>query len=79
MYWETVVLLLLSARAKVSQNITHTSDPLCRSEFSTSCGLLPSGDQPVAIQQLLNSLRSGNDYQTLLGVTGSGKLSPWQM
>lgn len=33
----------------------------------------PAGDQPQAIQELLNSLEAGNRYQTLLGVTGSGK------
>jgi excinuclease ABC subunit B len=33
----------------------------------------PAGDQPQAIDTLVRSLRSGNRYQTLLGVTGSGK------
>src|SRR5512145_1136416 len=33
----------------------------------------PSGDQPEAIAQLLEGLRGGQRYQTLLGVTGSGK------
>jgi excinuclease ABC subunit B len=33
----------------------------------------PAGDQPEAIAQLVESLRSGQRYQTLLGVTGSGK------
>ncbi len=33
----------------------------------------PAGDQPAAIAQLTDSIRSGNRYQTLLGVTGSGK------
>ena len=33
----------------------------------------PSGDQPEAIAQLQNNLRSGQKYQTLQGVTGSGK------
>ncbi|MBO5823154.1 MAG: DEAD/DEAH box helicase family protein, partial [Lentisphaeria bacterium] len=33
----------------------------------------PSGDQPGAIAQLQNNLRSGQKYQTLQGVTGSGK------
>ncbi|MGD1019805.1 MAG: excinuclease ABC subunit UvrB [Verrucomicrobiia bacterium] len=33
----------------------------------------PRGDQPQAIQALTDSLRAGNRYQTLLGVTGSGK------
>ncbi len=33
----------------------------------------PSGDQPEAIEQLVEGLRAGERYQTLLGVTGSGK------
>src|SRR5882672_6942311 len=33
----------------------------------------PSGDQPQAIQQLTDGLISGERFQTLLGVTGSGK------
>lgn len=35
--------------------------------------LPPSGDQPQAIAGLVESLRAGNRFQTLLGVTGSGK------
>ena len=37
------------------------------SEFS------PTGDQPNAIKQLSNGIKEGEKYQTLLGVTGSGK------
>ena len=33
----------------------------------------PTGDQPQAIRQLVDGLNSGQQYQTLLGVTGSGK------
>jgi len=33
----------------------------------------PSGDQPEAIRQLVHGLTHGEKYQTLLGVTGSGK------
>lgn len=33
----------------------------------------PSGDQPLAIQQLTEGIINGEKYQTLLGVTGSGK------
>lgn len=33
----------------------------------------PTGDQPQAIEQLVNGLDSGLDAQTLMGVTGSGK------
>lgn len=33
----------------------------------------PTGDQPQAIQELVEGFRNGNQFQTLLGVTGSGK------
>ncbi|MEY3060393.1 MAG: excinuclease subunit UvrB [Bacteroidota bacterium] len=33
----------------------------------------PAGDQPEAIRQLVEGLNEGEQYQTLLGVTGSGK------
>lgn len=33
----------------------------------------PSGDQPQAIQKLTEGLKNGRNFQTLLGVTGSGK------
>ena len=33
----------------------------------------PTGDQPEAIQQLSDGIHEGEPYQTLLGVTGSGK------
>ena len=33
----------------------------------------PSGDQPKAIEQLVEGIKNGDDAQTLLGITGSGK------
>ena len=33
----------------------------------------PTGDQPQAIEQLVKGFKEGNQFQTLLGVTGSGK------
>ncbi len=33
----------------------------------------PAGDQPQAIEKLVNGINQGMNYQTLLGVTGSGK------
>ena len=41
--------------------------------FSLSSPYSPTGDQPTAIQQLVDGLNSGRHEQTLLGVTGSGK------
>ena len=34
---------------------------------------MPTGDQPKAIEQLSNGIKEGKKFQTLLGVTGSGK------
>ncbi len=42
-------------------------------EFQLASDYSPQGDQPQAIAELVASLRAGNRYQTLLGVTGSGK------
>ena len=33
----------------------------------------PTGDQPEAIKKLVNGIENGEKFQTLLGVTGSGK------
>jgi len=42
-------------------------------EFRLQSDYQPQGDQPKAIAEILQSIRSGNRRQTLLGVTGSGK------
>jgi excinuclease ABC subunit B len=41
--------------------------------FKLASDYKPTGDQPQAIEQLVSSIDAGNRYQTLLGVTGSGK------
>ena len=41
--------------------------------FKIHSKYLPSGDQPKAIKQLTDGLIAGDDAQTLLGITGSGK------
>ncbi len=41
--------------------------------FKIHSKYLPSGDQPKAIKQLTEGLLAGDDAQTLLGITGSGK------
>lgn len=42
-------------------------------KFTLQSDFKPTGDQPVAIQQLVEGLEAKEHYQTLLGVTGSGK------
>ena len=41
--------------------------------FSLTSEFLPTGDQPQAIDQLVQGILRGDQAQTLLGVTGSGK------
>ncbi len=47
--------------------------PGARSEFHLRADFEPTGDQPQAIEQLVDGMNRGDRYQTLLGVTGSGK------
>src|SRR5436305_8497939 len=42
-------------------------------EFQLTTEYTPAGDQPQAIAGLTDGLRAGDRFQTLLGVTGSGK------
>lgn len=42
-------------------------------EFKLNAEFAPTGDQPEAIKALVEGFQSGNQCQTLLGVTGSGK------
>lgn len=42
-------------------------------KFNIQSEFKPTGDQPSAIKQLVQGIDSGERYQTLLGVTGSGK------
>ena len=43
------------------------------SRFKLVSEYKPTGDQPGAIEELVRGFREGNQFQTLLGVTGSGK------
>ena len=42
-------------------------------EFRLHSEYKPTGDQPQAIEELVKGFKEGNQFQTLLGVTGSGK------
>src|SRR5438552_1915279 len=42
-------------------------------EFKVESEFAPAGDQPLAIERLTEGVLRGDDYQTLLGVTGTGK------
>ncbi|MBN2730977.1 MAG: excinuclease ABC subunit UvrB [Balneolaceae bacterium] len=43
------------------------------SQFDLQSPWPPAGDQPNAIKELVEGIQSGDKYQTLLGITGSGK------
>jgi excinuclease ABC subunit B len=45
----------------------------CSMQFQIKSDFKPTGDQPDAIAQLVKGIERGEKYQTLLGVTGSGK------
>ena len=42
--------------------------------FKLKTDFTPTGDQPNAIQSLIKGIKSNEKHQTLLGVTGSGKI-----
>ena len=42
-------------------------------EFKLHSEYQPTGDQPQAIKELVDGFKAGNQFETLLGVTGSGK------
>ena len=42
-------------------------------DFQLVTSYTPRGDQPRAIDELMNGLAAGEKHQVLLGVTGSGK------
>ncbi|MBP0620312.1 excinuclease ABC subunit UvrB [Cupriavidus consociatus] len=62
-------------------NLAEAAPALDESKFVTFAGspfqlyqpFAPAGDQPEAIRQLVEGVEDGLSYQTLLGVTGSGK------
>ena len=46
---------------------------IMENKFQISSKYKPAGDQPKAIKELVEGVKSGEDTQTLLGITGSGK------
>ncbi len=56
-----------------SQQFAHKSSPKGGHIFKLQAPYKPTGDQPQAIEQLVKGFKEGNQFETLLGVTGSGK------
>ena len=59
-------ILYLGSRVLISPNFSMP-------EFQLVSPFQPSGDQPQAIQKLVDGIRAGEKVQNLMGVTGSGK------
>ncbi|MDE7432993.1 MAG: excinuclease ABC subunit UvrB, partial [Lachnospiraceae bacterium] len=53
--------------------LAHESNPQSGHAFKLHAPYKPTGDQPEAIAELVKGFKEGNQFQTLLGVTGSGK------
>jgi excinuclease ABC subunit B len=53
--------------------MTHQTSNFMKREFQLVSDYTPAGDQPQAIAKLVEGLSDGEAFQTLLGVTGSGK------
>jgi excinuclease ABC subunit B len=64
----TVVAEAADVQSAVGEFISFPDSP-----FQLFQPYLPAGDQPTAIQQLVDGINDGLTFQTLLGVTGSGK------
>ena len=62
-----------SQSADSSQLLAHKSSPKDGHAFKLQAPYKPTGDQPQAIAELVKGFKEGNQFQTLLGVTGSGK------
>lgn len=59
-------------RAKASKDL-NLAYRVRRMKFKIESDYKPTGDQPKAIEQLVSGINNNDQYQTLLGVTGSGK------
>src|SRR3989338_3826535 len=55
------------------QGLERLAESLNMNKFKLVSKFQPAGDQPQAIKKLIAGLKKGHDFQTLLGVTGSGK------
>src|SRR5690606_40946977 len=66
-----------SSRRRHTRFSRDWSSDVCSSDLMPQFELVsdfqPTGDQPRAIDELVDGLNAGNRYQTLLGATGTGK------
>jgi len=59
--------------AQAPSSLGAVTEPSAAVPFQLVSEFKPAGDQPAAIDALTRGLSAGNHYQTLLGITGSGK------
>ncbi|KAI4452209.1 UvrABC system protein B [Eubacterium plexicaudatum ASF492] len=62
-----------SQSADNSQLLAYKSSPKDGHAFKLQAPYKPTGDQSQAIAELVKGFKEGNQFRTLLGVTGSGK------
>lgn len=62
-----------AAEERRKQAESHEETAKDGSIFKLHSEYKPTGDQPEAIKALVDGFQEGNQFQTLLGVTGSGK------
>jgi excinuclease ABC subunit B len=62
-----------TSRARTNADRSAYIAPMASPRFEVRAPFEPAGDQPRAIRELTEGLTRGDRYQTLLGVTGSGK------
>jgi len=65
--FQPLLQIARSCTIYLTQYLSHMT------EFRLQTSYQPTGDQPKAIEQLTKAIKKGEKYQTLLGVTGSGK------
>src|SRR3954452_22002574 len=61
------------ARTRTNNTVAPSLYASCVQEFELVTDMAPAGDQPEAIAGLVSGLAEGEKFQTLLGITGSGK------
>lgn len=70
---KTRYVWLLKLPVETSDQSWYDKLLMGKSEFTIHSAFQPRGDQPAAIEKLTSGVVHGRRYQTLLGVTGSGK------
>lgn len=72
--WFVRSSLLLSYSLKVTiDGKDYKMEIVIMDHFELVSQYTPTGDQPQAIEELVKGFKEGNQFQTFLGVTGSGK------